>query len=87
MESYKKVKSEIDSEKEAIKKRSDELHKKESFLQTLATGISADEGKDNGFIDQIQQLKDEKAAAASEIDQANMRIKFLTEDLKQKKTK
>ena len=50
----------LTSEKSRLKELAESVAKQESFLETLATGISASEGKDNGFAEQIQSILDMK---------------------------
>ncbi len=54
IKSYEQVEGSYQQNKKNVEKVADETRKMEEFLQTLSTGIAADEGKDNGYVDQIE---------------------------------
>ncbi len=48
------METEFEVTKTNIQKQTEEVRKKEEFLQTISTGIAGNEGRDNGYADQIQ---------------------------------
>ena len=51
---FEKVKVAYEKLKREFDERQQEAMRKEELLQTLSTGISAKEGQDNGYMDQLQ---------------------------------
>ncbi|GAO47330.1 hypothetical protein G7K_1538-t1 [Saitoella complicata NRRL Y-17804] len=70
--SYEKMKSEYDAQQQ-------EALKKEELLQTLSTGVAAREGQDNGYMDQLQDARNRASQAATEQEQAKLKIAHFQE--------
>ncbi|KAJ2745619.1 Structural maintenance of chromosomes protein 2, partial [Coemansia sp. BCRC 34490] len=49
----------------------------EELLQSLTTGVASDEGREGGFMQQLQEAKRETSDAATAIEQAKLRIGLL----------
>ncbi|KAJ2230386.1 Structural maintenance of chromosomes protein 2 [Coemansia sp. RSA 1722] len=52
----------------------------EELLQSLTTGVSTDEGREGGFMQQLQEAKKEASDAATTIEQAKLRISLLKDE-------
>ena len=52
--SYTKINHQYETFKKEHDQKLDELHKKSELLQTLTTGISAEEGHESGYMEQLQ---------------------------------
>ncbi|KAJ2802035.1 Structural maintenance of chromosomes protein 2 [Coemansia helicoidea] len=59
----------------------------EELLQSLTTGVASAEGREGGFMQQLQEAKKEAAGAATSIEQAKLRIGLLTDEAKEIKAK
>lgn len=55
--SYDKTREQYDSFKANTDKQAQELQKTSELLQTLTTGITAEEGHENGYMEQLQGMK------------------------------
>lgn len=83
---YEKLEKEFVDAKRQVDKQSIEARKKEEFLQTLTTGISAQEGKENGFAEQIEEQRALKMEAITRCEVAKNRIGFLKDSVKGKQS-
>lgn len=81
-----KKEKEYNATKEAHKAEADRVEKQEEFLQTLATGISANEGNGNGFAEQLEAANSEKTEANTAAEKAKQRIAFLKDQIKSKQS-
>ena len=52
--SYSKINHQYETFKKEHDQKMDELQKKSELLQTLTTGISAEEGHESGYMEQLQ---------------------------------
>ncbi|KXS17946.1 structural maintenance of chromosome 2 [Gonapodya prolifera JEL478] len=59
------------------------LRKLEELLQTLSTGLSAKEGHQNGYMDQIAAAKSAATSAVTEVEQQKLRMKHLQKEVKE----
>ena len=64
---YDKAKADLDSQKDGIEK-------KEELLQTLQTGVASKEGQESGYQGQLQDARNRVSAAATEQEQAKLKI-------------
>ncbi|KAJ2381138.1 Structural maintenance of chromosomes protein 2, partial [Coemansia sp. RSA 2559] len=55
----------------------------EELLQSLTTGVASDEGREGGFMQQLQEAKREASDAATAIEQAKLRIGLLDDEAAQ----
>lgn len=53
-ESYQKIFSQYEAFKKSYDEKSNEMEKTSELLQTLTTGITAEEGHENGYMEQLQ---------------------------------
>lgn len=75
-EAYDMAKSEFDA-------LNNESEKKEELLQTLLTGVASKEGQENGYQNQLQDAKNRVSAAATEQQQAKLKITHLEKRIKE----
>ncbi|KAJ2724988.1 Structural maintenance of chromosomes protein 2 [Coemansia sp. Benny D115] len=55
----------------------------EELLQSLTTGVASDEGREGGFMQQLQEARKEANDAATAIEQAKLRIGLLKDESKE----
>ncbi|KAG9296374.1 hypothetical protein G9A89_014966 [Geosiphon pyriformis] len=70
--------------KKMYEEKSDQVRKSEELLQTLSTGVSDEEGHENGYMEQIQAAKNSATQASTEVEQAKIKISHLKRELKEK---
>ncbi|KAJ2558831.1 Structural maintenance of chromosomes protein 2 [Coemansia sp. RSA 1933] len=58
----------------------------EELLQSLTTGVASDEGREGGFMQQLQEAKREASDAATAIERAKLRIGLLNDEASQIKS-
>ncbi|KAI1658511.1 putative SMC2 protein [Daldinia decipiens] len=80
---YEKTKARYDEAKEANEKQSQEAESKEELLQTLQTGVASKEGQESGYQGQLQDARNRVAAAATEQEQAKIKIAHLEKRIKE----
>ncbi|OTB19918.1 hypothetical protein K445DRAFT_152832 [Daldinia sp. EC12] len=80
---YEKIKAKYNEAKEANEKQSQEAESKEELLQTLQTGVASKEGQESGYQGQLQDAKNRVAAAATEQEQAKIKIAHLEKRIKE----
>lgn len=80
---YEKTKAKYDAAKEANEKQSQEAESKEELLQTLQTGVASKEGQESGYQGQLQDARNRVAAAATEQEQAKIKIAHLEKRIKE----
>ncbi|RYP41761.1 hypothetical protein DL767_000777 [Monosporascus sp. MG133] len=80
---YEKIKAKYDAAKEESEKQSQEAESKEELLQTLQTGVASKEGQESGYQGQLQDAKNRAAAAATEQEQAKVKIAHLEKRIKE----
>ncbi|CAG8741299.1 5686_t:CDS:2, partial [Acaulospora morrowiae] len=83
-EESKKLVAQFESIKKAYDEKKEQVRKAEELLQTLSTGVSAQEGHENGYMEQLQEAKNNATHALTEIEQAKLKISHLTKELKEK---
>ncbi|OZJ01733.1 hypothetical protein BZG36_05299 [Bifiguratus adelaidae] len=76
-ESFKQVKQGYDEKVE-------EVRRMEQLLQSLTTGVAAEEGHESGYLEQIQDAKNKLTQASTEEEQTKLKIDYMTKDLKDK---
>jgi len=67
--------------KEAYDSKVEEIKKKEDLLAALSTGFSSSESE-KGFVEQLQDAKNEASRIASETEQAKLKLTHLQPELK-----
>ncbi|RHZ52104.1 hypothetical protein Glove_465g30 [Diversispora epigaea] len=83
-EEYQKSTAQFETMKKTHDEKSEQLRKAEELLQTLSTGVSAQEGHENGYMEQLQEAKNNAAQALTEIEQAKLKISHLKKELNEK---
>ncbi|KAI0171884.1 hypothetical protein GGR52DRAFT_446004 [Hypoxylon sp. FL1284] len=80
---YEKIKAKYDAAKEDNEKQTREAESKEELLQTLQTGVASKEGQESGYQGQLQDAKNRVASAATEQEQAKLKIAHLEKRIKE----
>ncbi|KAI1365469.1 RecF/RecN/SMC N terminal domain-containing protein [Xylaria arbuscula] len=80
---YEKIKAKYDAAKEENEKQAREAESKEELLQTLQTGVASKEGQESGYQGQLQDARSRVAAAATEQEQAKIKIAHLEKRIKE----
>jgi structural maintenance of chromosome 2 len=60
---------------------SDSIKNLENIIQAITTGLSSNQGQDNGYIDQLSSAKKVLMELSSEIDQNRVRLSYLEKQL------
>ncbi|KAF9962365.1 Structural maintenance of chromosomes protein 2 [Mortierella alpina] len=72
-----------------VKRRHDEQQEQvrmnEELIQTLSTGLAAEEGHENGYMEQLQRVKASAAQATTMVEQSKLRLKHLETELTEKR--
>lgn len=55
-EEYKKLETQFEKIKRNHDEKNEQVRKAEELLQTLSTGVSAQEGHENGYMEQLQGI-------------------------------
>ncbi|KAH8680894.1 SMC2-like protein [Xylariales sp. PMI_506] len=80
---YEKIKAKYDAAKEENEKQSQEAESKEELLQSLQTGVASKEGQESGYQGQLQDARNRAANAATEQEQAKLKITHLEKRIKE----
>lgn len=80
---YGKLQTQYDAAKAELDKQTAELDTKEELLQTLQTGVASREGQENGYQGQLQDARNRVSAAATEQEQAKLKISHLEKRIKE----
>ncbi|KAI9026644.1 hypothetical protein CLU79DRAFT_58207 [Phycomyces nitens] len=83
-ESYAKIYQEYENYKKLHDDKTNEMQKTSELIQTLTTGISAEEGHENGYLEQLQGCKNIDREASTAEDTAKLRIAHLNKELSEK---
>jgi structural maintenance of chromosome 2 len=70
-----------------LAKQTEEVEKKEELLQTLQTGVASKEGQESGYQGQLQEARNRASAAATEQEQAKLKISHLEKQVKEDEPK
>ncbi|KAK2591642.1 Structural maintenance of chromosomes protein 2 [Conoideocrella luteorostrata] len=82
-EAFDEAKASYDKAKDDLVKQTQEMEAKEELLQTLQTGVASKDGQENGYQGQLQDARNRATAAATEQEQAKIRITHLQSRLKE----
>ncbi|KAF4126734.1 structural maintenance of chromosome 2 [Geosmithia morbida] len=82
-EAFEHVKARYDEAKNEFAKQSKEADAKEELLQTLQTGVASKDGQENGYQGQLQDARNRATAAATEQEQAKIKIAHLQGRIKE----
>ena len=80
---YDKLQAQYDAAKAELDKQTAEVDTKEELLQTLQTGVASREGQENGYQGQLQDARNRVSAAATEQEQAKLKISHLEKRIKE----
>ncbi len=80
---YEKLQALYDAAKADMDKQTAEVEQKEELLQTLQTGVASKEGQENGYQGQLQDARNRVSAAATEQEQAKLKITHLEKRIKE----
>ncbi|KAI7903060.1 uncharacterized protein BX663DRAFT_434418 [Cokeromyces recurvatus] len=83
-EAYGRIKDEYELYKKKYDEKSKEMKSTDELIQTLTTGISAEEGHENGYMEQLQQSKNAANQASTAEEQASLKMKHLHKELAEK---
>ncbi|KAG0191422.1 Structural maintenance of chromosomes protein 2 [Apophysomyces sp. BC1034] len=83
-DAYTRIKKEYEAYKEKYDKKANEMQQTSELLQTLTTGISVNEGQENGYMEQIQASKGIANKASTAEEQAKLKITHLRMELQEK---
>ncbi|KAF1913158.1 RecF/RecN/SMC [Ampelomyces quisqualis] len=70
-----------------LERQTEEVEKKEELLQTLQTGVASREGQESGYQGQLQEARNRASAAATEQEQAKLKISHLEKQVKEDEPK
>lgn len=80
---FEDAKSTYDKAKDDLAKQSGDVESKEELLQTLQTGVASKDGPENGYQGQLQDARNRATTAATEQEQAKIKISHLQSRLKE----
>lgn len=79
---HEKLQEKYDAAHADVAKQQEEVEKKEELLQTLQTGVASKEGQESGYQGQLQEARNQASAAATEQEQAKLKISHLEKRIK-----
>lgn len=82
-EAYEKSQAKYDAAKAENAKMSQDAETNEELLQTLQTGVASKEGQESGYQGQLSDAKARVASAATEQEQAKVKISHLEKRIKE----
>nr|AAN77000.1 condensin subunit [Aspergillus nidulans] len=80
---YDKLQAEYDAAKAELDAQTAEVEQKEELLQTLQTGVASKEGQESGYQGQLQDARNRASNAATEQEQAKLKIAHLEKRIKE----
>ncbi|PIA18728.1 RecF/RecN/SMC protein [Coemansia reversa NRRL 1564] len=80
---YEKQMDKYAKEKRQYDEKTKDVTQLEELLQSLTTGVASDEGREGGFMQQLQEAKKEASDAATAMEQAKLRIGLLKDEAKE----
>ncbi|KAM0328197.1 hypothetical protein ACHAQA_005604 [Verticillium albo-atrum] len=80
---YEAIKAKYDAAKDEVEAQSQEADSKEELLQTLQTGVASKAGQEGGYQGQLQDARNRATTAATEQEQAKMKISHLEKRIKE----
>ena len=82
-ETHQKMQERYNSCKEELVRQTQEVDKTEELIQTLQTGVASKEGQQSGYQGQLQDARNRVSAAATEQEQAKLKILHLESRVKE----
>ncbi|GAM90243.1 hypothetical protein ANO11243_082850 [Dothideomycetidae sp. 11243] len=80
---HDKLQSNFKTTDAELQKLKQEVEKKEELLQTLQTGVASKEGQEGGYQGQLQDARNRASAAATEQEQARLKIDHFMKRIKE----
>ncbi len=80
---YEKVQAQYDAAKADLDKQTADMENKDELLQTLLTGVASKEGQENGYQGQLQDARNRASAAATEQEQAKLKMSHVEKRIKE----
>lgn len=80
---YEKLQSQYDAAKADLDVQTAEVEAKEELLQTLQTGVASKEGQESGYQGQLQDARNRVSIAATEQEQAKLKISHMEKRIKE----
>ncbi|KAF2125062.1 RecF/RecN/SMC protein [Dothidotthia symphoricarpi CBS 119687] len=84
---YGKLQEKYQTAHDDLAKQTEEVDKKEELLQTLQTGVASREGQESGYQGQLQDARNRASAAATQQEQAKLRISHFEKQIKEDEPK
>ncbi|ORY04728.1 putative SMC2 protein [Basidiobolus meristosporus CBS 931.73] len=82
-EEHEKKYTEFEEVKNQNDRKTNEVKKSEELIQTLSTGVAAQEGHENGYMEQLQEAKNIASQSSTEEEQTKLRISHMKKELKE----
>lgn len=80
---YDKLQAQYDTAKTELDAQTAEVEQKEELLQSLQTGVASKEGQESGYQGQLQDARNRASGAATEQEQAKLKIADLEKRVKE----
>ena len=80
---FEKIEAQFNKVKGELEKLSADAETKEDLLQTLQTGVASKEGQESGYQGQLQDARNRASVAATEQEQAKLKITHLEKSIKE----
>ena len=80
---YEKLQEQYKAAYDDLTRQTEEVEKKEELLQTLQTGVASKEGQESGYQGQLQDARNRASAAATEQEQAKLKISHVEKRIKE----
>ena len=80
---HEKLQVQYDTAKSDMDRQTAEVEQKEELLQTLQTGVASKEGQENGYQGQLQDARNRVSTAATEQEQAKLKISHLEKRIRE----
>ncbi|KPM38750.1 Structural maintenance of chromosomes protein 2 [Neonectria ditissima] len=80
---FENAKAKFDAAKNDLEQQNKDAEAKEELLQTLQTGVASKDGQENGYQGQLQDAKARATTAATEQEQAKIKISHLETRVKE----
>lgn len=80
---YDKLQAQYDTAKAELDAQTAEAEQKEELLQSLQTGVASKEGQESGYQGQLQDARNRASGAATEQEQAKLKIAHLEKRVKE----
>ena len=85
MTEFEKLKVTYNDLKREYDKQQEQVRMNEELIQTLSTGLAAEEGHENGYMEQLQRVKATVAQETTLVEQSKLKLKHLELDLVEKR--